>query len=42
MKELAKHGFVLAGLEEWISHRASEKDRAQAEDRVRAKSFLFS
>ena len=23
MKELAKHGFVLAGLEEWISHRVS-------------------
>src|SRR3989344_4976701 len=25
MKELAKHGFALAGLEEWISHRMSEK-----------------
>ncbi|MEK7480423.1 MAG: class I SAM-dependent methyltransferase [Patescibacteria group bacterium] len=42
MKELAKHGFVLAGLEEWISHRASEKGpRRDAEDRARKEFPLF-
>ena len=42
MKELAKHGFVLAGLEEWISHRTSEKGpRAEAEDRARKEFPLF-
>lgn len=42
MKELAKHGFVLAGLEEWISHRVSEKGpRAEAEDRARKEFPLF-
>ena len=42
MKELAKHGFVLAGLEEWISHRMSEKGpRAAAEDRARKEFPLF-
>ncbi|MDO8514002.1 MAG: class I SAM-dependent methyltransferase [bacterium] len=42
MKELAKHGFVLAGLEEWISHRVSEKGpRAGAEDRARKEFPLF-
>lgn len=42
MKELAKHGFVLRGLEEWISHRVSEKGpRAEAEDRARKEFPLF-
>jgi len=42
MKELAKHGFVLAGIEEWISHRTSEKGpRAEAEDRARKEFPLF-
>jgi len=42
IKELAKHGFVLAGLEEWISHRTSEKGpRAEAEDRARKEFPLF-
>lgn len=42
MKELAKHGFILAGLEEWISHRASERGpRAEAEDRTRKEFPLF-
>ncbi len=42
MKEFAKHGFVLAGLEEWISHRVSEKGpRAEAEDRARKEFPLF-
>ena len=42
MKELAKHGFALAGLEEWISHRQSEKGpRATAEDRARKEFPLF-
>ncbi len=42
MKELAKHGFVLAGLEEWISHRVSEKGpKAEAEDRARKEFPLF-
>jgi len=42
MKELAKHGFVLAGIEEWISHRVSEKGpRAEAEDRARKEFPLF-
>ncbi len=42
MKELAKHGFVLAGIEEWLSHRVSEKGpRAEAEDRARKEFPLF-
>ncbi len=42
MKEFAKHGFVLAGLEEWISNRVSEKGpRAEAEDRARKEFPLF-
>src|SRR3989344_1611494 len=42
MKELAKHGFALVGLEEWISHRASEKGpRREAEDRARKEFPLF-
>ncbi len=42
IKEFAKHGMVLAGLEEWISHRVSEKGpRAQAEDRARKEFPLF-
>jgi ubiquinone/menaquinone biosynthesis C-methylase UbiE len=42
MKELSKHGFVLTGLEEWISHRVSEKGpRAAAEDRARKEFPLF-
>src|SRR3989344_7909634 len=42
MKELAKHGFVLAGIEEWISHRTSEKGpRRDAEDRARKEFPLF-
>ena len=42
MKELAKHGFALVGLEEWISHRTSEKGpRREAEDRARKEFPLF-
>ena len=41
MKELAKHGFVLAGLEEWISHRAEKGPRRDAEDRARKEFPLF-
>ena len=42
MKGLAKHGFVLAGLEEWISNRVSEKGpKAEAEDRARKEFPLF-
>lgn len=42
MKELAKHGFVLTGMEEWISHRESEKGpRQEAEDRSRKEFPLF-
>ncbi|MDO8521993.1 MAG: class I SAM-dependent methyltransferase [bacterium] len=42
MKEFAKHGFVLAGLEEWISNRVSEKGpKAEAEDRARKEFPLF-
>ncbi|OGG50798.1 hypothetical protein A2763_02255 [Candidatus Kaiserbacteria bacterium RIFCSPHIGHO2_01_FULL_54_36] len=42
MKELAKHGFALSALEEWISHRMSEKGpRAAAEDRARKEFPLF-
>ena len=39
---LGKHGFALAGLEEWISHRVSERGpRAGAEDRARKEFPLF-
>lgn len=42
MKELVKHGFALVGLEEWISHRVSEKGpRAEAEDRARKEFPMF-
>ena len=42
VKEFAKHGFVLTALEEWISHRVSEKGpRAEAEDRARKEFPLF-
>lgn len=42
MKEFAKHGFVLAGLEEWISNRVSERGpKAEAEDRARKEFPLF-
>lgn len=42
MKELVKHGFVLTGLEEWISHRESEDGpRKEAEDRARKEFPLF-
>jgi len=42
IKELAKHGFVLVGLEEWISNRVSEKGpKAEAEDRARKEFPLF-
>ena len=41
-KELTKHGFVVTGLEEWISHRTSEKGpRAIAEDIARKEFPLF-
>ncbi len=42
MKELAKHRLALLGLEEWISHRVSEKGpRRDAEDRARKEFPLF-
>ena len=42
IKEFAKHGFALTSLEEWISHRVSEKGpRAEAEDRARKEFPLF-
>jgi ubiquinone/menaquinone biosynthesis C-methylase UbiE len=42
MKEFAKHGFVLTGLEEWISNRVSEKGpKAEAEDKARKEFPLF-
>jgi SAM-dependent methyltransferase len=42
VKEFAKNGFVLVGLEEWISHRKSETGpRADAEDRARKEFPLF-
>ena len=42
MKELAKHGFVLVALEEWISNRVSERGpKAEAEDRARKEFPLF-
>ena len=42
MKALAKAGFTLAGLEEWISHKKSEPGaRASAEDTARKEFPLF-
>ncbi|TSC86524.1 MAG: hypothetical protein G01um10148_510 [Parcubacteria group bacterium Gr01-1014_8] len=39
---LAKHGFSIVGLEEWVSHRKSEKGpRSEAEDRSRKEFPLF-
>lgn len=41
-KALAKTGFVVAGLEEWTSHKKSEPGpRAKAEDRARKEIPLF-
>ncbi len=40
--EFAKHGFSMTGLEEWVSHRKSERGpKAQAEDRARKEFPLF-
>ncbi|KKW11074.1 MAG: hypothetical protein UY50_C0021G0008 [Parcubacteria group bacterium GW2011_GWA2_49_9] len=42
VKALAKNGFVITRLEEWISHRKSESGpRAVAEDRARKEIPLF-
>ncbi|MEY4731304.1 MAG: hypothetical protein RL681_250 [Candidatus Parcubacteria bacterium] len=42
MKALAKHGFAIVKLEEWISHKKSEPGpRAKAEDRARKEIPLF-
>ncbi|HTY39953.1 MAG TPA: class I SAM-dependent methyltransferase [Candidatus Paceibacterota bacterium] len=42
MKALAKHGFVIARLEEWNSHRRSQPGpRAKEEDRTRKEFPLF-
>jgi hypothetical protein len=42
MKALEKTGFVLARLEEWTSHKKSEKGpRQTAEDRARKEIPLF-
>ena len=42
IKALTKSGFVLAGLEEWDSHKKSEKGpRSEAEDRARKEFPLF-
>jgi ubiquinone/menaquinone biosynthesis C-methylase UbiE len=42
MKALSKHGFAVTHLEEWISHRESEKGpRQQAENRARKEIPLF-
>jgi ubiquinone/menaquinone biosynthesis C-methylase UbiE len=42
MKALAKSGFVITRLEEWISHRKSEAGpRQQAEDKARNEIPLF-
>lgn len=42
MKELFKHGFVVTGFEEWISHRSSQSGpRQEAEDRARKEFPLF-
>lgn len=42
MKALAKYGFRLTNLEEWISHRKSQKGpRGAAEDRARKEFPLF-
>lgn len=41
-KALVKNGFAIVALEEWISHRKSEKGpRAQAEDKARKEFPLF-
>lgn len=42
MKALAKQGFAITKLEEWISHKESEKGpRKEAEDRARKEFPLF-
>lgn len=42
VSELARNGFAVVGLEEWISHRKSEKGpREQAENRARKEFPLF-
>ncbi|MDO8552635.1 MAG: class I SAM-dependent methyltransferase [bacterium] len=42
VKELAKQGFAVVGLEEWISNRMSERGpRAEAEDTARKEFPLF-
>ena len=42
VKALVKHGFAIAGMEEWISHKASQAGmRAQAEDTARKEFPLF-
>jgi len=42
MKTFAKYGFALIGLEEWISHKESEKGiRSEAENRARKEFPLF-
>jgi ubiquinone/menaquinone biosynthesis C-methylase UbiE len=42
VKALAKNGFAITRLEEWISHRVSERGpRAQEEDRIRKEIPLF-
>lgn len=42
VKALAKYGFMIDGLEEWISHKKSEKGpRAKAEDTARKEFPMF-
>jgi hypothetical protein len=42
IKELAKAGFVIDALEEWISHRNSDSGpRAKAENRARTEIPMF-
>lgn len=42
VEQLAKHGFSVVGLEEWASHKSSEKGpRSEAENRARKEFPLF-
>jgi ubiquinone/menaquinone biosynthesis C-methylase UbiE len=42
MKSFAKHGFAITRLEEWVSHRESEKGpRQEAENKSRKEIPLF-
>jgi hypothetical protein len=42
MKALSKHRFAITRIEEWISHKESEKGpRKEAEDRARKEFPLF-